>query len=84
MCLIDDRQDIVCALDRERDESCILNDEYMILRIRDDCSLVLRHLDHRETEKLDDCVRDWMKMIIRSMNVGNEPETTRTSFSATP
>lgn len=52
--LVDHSENVVSSIDAVRDEAPVQNDEYLILRVADDCCLVLRHLNDRETFKLDD------------------------------
>ena len=55
--LIDDREHVVAAGDPIRDETRVLKDEDVVLRIRNDRGLVLRHLHHGQTLESDHSVR---------------------------
>jgi hypothetical protein len=57
MGLVDDREHVVAASDPIRDKARVFKHEDVILRIRNDRSLVLRHLHHGQTLERDDRVR---------------------------
>lgn len=57
MRLIDDCKHVVAAGNPIRDEAGILKHEDMVLRIRNDRGLVLRHLHHGQALKSDDSIR---------------------------
>ena len=57
MRLIDDCKHVVAAGNSIRDEAGVLKHEDMVLRIRNDRGLVLRHLHHGQALETDDSVR---------------------------
>jgi hypothetical protein len=58
MGLIDDREDIIRAFNRQRDESAVLDNKDLVLRIGDDSSLVLGYLNDYNTKELNDRIGD--------------------------
>lgn len=61
MGLVDDAENLVRSLQSERDKSTILNDEDLILRVANDCGLILRDLNDRQTAELDNGVGNYKK-----------------------
>ena len=57
MRLVDDSEHVVAARDAIRDETRVLQHKDVVLRIRDDRGLVLRHLHHGEALEVDHGVR---------------------------
>lgn len=57
MRLVDNRKHVVAASNAVRDQARILEHEDMVLRIRNDSSLVLRYLHHGQTLEVHDGVR---------------------------
>ena len=57
MRLVDDREDVVGACDSIRDKTRVPKNEDVVLRIRNDRGLVLRHLHHGQALESDDRVR---------------------------
>jgi len=57
MRLIDNCEHVVAAGNPVRDEAAVLKHEDVVLRIRNDRGLVLRHLDHGQALESDDSVR---------------------------
>lgn len=54
--LVDDRKHVVASGDAIRHKTSVLEYEDMVLRIRNDRSLVLRYLYHGQTLEVDDSV----------------------------
>ena len=53
MRLVDNREYVIAAHDAIRDETRVLDHEDVVLRIRNDRGLVLRHLNHSEALEVD-------------------------------
>lgn len=56
MGLVDNRENVVSSLNSKTHKSSVLYHKYVILRIRYDCCLILRDLNHRQAQKFDDGV----------------------------
>jgi len=56
-CRVNDREHVVCAVDPIRNKARVREHEDVILRIRNDCDLVTRHLDHSQTLESDERLR---------------------------
>ena len=60
MCLIDDRKNVVRSLNGVSYKSGVFDDENMVLRVRNDSSLVLWYLYDGQTLELNDGVGDYL------------------------
>ncbi len=57
MSLVDDREHVVTSSDAIRGKAGVLEHEDMVLRVRNDRSLILRYLHHGQTLKVDNGIR---------------------------
>jgi hypothetical protein len=57
--LIDNFEDLVRALNRESNETGVLDDEDLVLRVLAHCCLILRDLQHDESVAFELCLSDW-------------------------
>ena len=57
MSLVDDREHVVTSGEAIRHKTGVLENEDMVLRIRNDRGLVLRYLHHGQTLELDNGIR---------------------------
>jgi hypothetical protein len=66
--LIDNFEDLVRALNRESNETGVLDDEDLVLRVLAHCGLILRDLQHDESVAFELCLSDWSGHQICSLN----------------